>query len=175
MPHGLTTAPGNPTPQWLSGYIYERFRGIALAPQPDSAATPLDGTPAAPVRGAVQPIPMDRGSGTVNHVAESKPIHAAGVYARANLRVKHPGERRSILILTGSPRKRRVVIRSVARDLPHSRRFGGPSDGHPDVTGPLPRPSTTISPLRGQKGRPRRAPGNARTRASRSAGLRHGT
>jgi hypothetical protein len=51
MPHGLTTVPANPAPQWPSGYIEalreagaqekqaERFRGIALAPRPDRVVT----------------------------------------------------------------------------------------------------------------------------------------
>lgn len=50
---------------------HERFRGIALLPRPAAAATPSDGTPTAPVRGATRPSPSNQGSGTVGHPAQS--------------------------------------------------------------------------------------------------------
>jgi hypothetical protein len=105
MPHGLTTAPTNPAPQWPSGYIealrevgaqekaipfciHERFRGIALAARPDRVTTSTAIPPAEPVRGPTRPSPTEQGDVTVRHSARCKSMHVAAEYVHASPHVK---------------------------------------------------------------------------------------
>ncbi len=67
---------------------YERFRGIALDPRPDTAAPPQDGIHAAPTREPAPPIPTDQNSRTTPHL--EKTTHGLESYSQALPRVKPP-------------------------------------------------------------------------------------
>jgi hypothetical protein len=100
MPHGLTTGPAKPAPQWPSGYVKalrevgaqekqaERFRGIALAPRPDVVVTTTADKRSAAVRETPRSRPMAEQSTAVQHRSPSKPMPHAGSYAPGRPRVK---------------------------------------------------------------------------------------
>lgn len=93
---------------------YERFRGIALAPRPDTVATPAAVPPAAPVHGPSRPNPTEQRSVTVVHPAQPKPLHGNGMYVPAGPRVKP--FRDSLSGLSGKPPPPQPAPETTAAD-----------------------------------------------------------
>ena len=155
MPHGLTTAPINPAPQWPARYIQalrevgaqekqaERFRGIALIPRPDGVATATADKRPAPVRKTPRSQPIAQESTIIEHPSPSKPVADARSYAPGRPQVKP-----DLGIPSRQPAPPRVGTDSVSRPSAVS---GQPQGKLPAVTRPPravaePQAATAVGP-----------------------------